>query len=128
MPAVSKAQKRLMSMAYAYKKGDLKSSEVSKTIKDIADSMSLKDLNDYAETSEKGLPEKVKEAIIRKYVQKRLKEFKLKLNIKEDHLVNINDKLKYIKLNLNRLSEEHIDHIYEYMEQNLSENLNYNVI
>lgn len=59
--AESKSQQRLMGMAYAYKKGELDTEDISKEmlgkIKDIADSMTMKELKEYAETDRKGLPE-----------------------------------------------------------------------
>ena len=39
MPAKSKAQQRFMGMVHAYKKGELKGSEVSKDVKDAAKGM-----------------------------------------------------------------------------------------
>lgn len=62
MPSTSKAQQRLMGMAYAYKKGELDSSEVSDEVKDIADGMTLKQLKDFASTKHRGLPDKVDES------------------------------------------------------------------
>ena len=56
----SKSQQRLMGMAYAYKKGEL-DTEPSDSVKKLADSMSEKDLEDFASTKHKGLPEKVDE-------------------------------------------------------------------
>ena len=60
MPSVSIAQKRLFSMAYAYKKGTLKLSDIPKNlrsiIKRLASQMTLKQLRDFAKTKEKGLP------------------------------------------------------------------------
>jgi hypothetical protein len=63
MPAQSKAQQRFMGMVHATQKGDMDSpsAEVSKA----ADSMSDKDAKDFASTSHKGLPDKIKELIIR---------------------------------------------------------------
>jgi hypothetical protein len=58
MPAVSKAQQRLMGMAYAVKKGDMPKSEASKEVLDLADSMTLQQLKDFASTSHENLPEK----------------------------------------------------------------------
>jgi len=62
MPAVSKAQQRFMGMVHAAQKGDMKnpSPEVSKA----ADSMSNKDAKDFASTSHKGLPDKIKEVVL----------------------------------------------------------------
>ena len=64
MPAVSKAQQRFMGMVHATQKGDMEnpSPEVSKA----ADSMSDKDAKDFASTSHKGLPNKVKSESITK--------------------------------------------------------------
>lgn len=64
MPAKSKAQQRLMSMAYACKTG--KSGYCPPKIKKLADSISTKDLSDFAHTSQKDLPERVGESIVYK--------------------------------------------------------------
>lgn len=61
MPSVSKAQQRLMGMAYALKKGDMKLADVSQEVKDLADSMSLQQLKDFAETKHEDLPDHVEE-------------------------------------------------------------------
>lgn len=61
MPAKSKAQGRLMRIALAYKKGHLKASEVSDAAKEIANSMTIKELEKYATTPERGLPMHVDE-------------------------------------------------------------------
>lgn len=65
MPSTSIAQQRLMGQAYALKTGELKPSDLDpkyrKQIEDLAASMTEKDLKDFAETSHKGLPQKVKE-------------------------------------------------------------------
>lgn len=67
MPAQSKSQRRLMGMAYAYKKGTLDSDNISQElfdkIKDIANNMSEKDLKDFAETKEDNLPDKKDENV-----------------------------------------------------------------
>ena len=60
MPAKSKAQQRFMGMVHAFKKGELKGSEVSKAVKDAAKGMKKKTTKDYASTKHKGKPEKVK--------------------------------------------------------------------
>ena len=61
MPAVSKAQQKLMGMAYALKKGDMDPKDASQEVKDLADSMTLQQLKDYAETKHKDLPDHVEE-------------------------------------------------------------------
>ena len=57
MPSTSRVQQRLMGMAYAYKKGELKDADVSAEVKELADSMTLKQLKDFASTKHDGLPE-----------------------------------------------------------------------
>ena len=54
-----------MGQAYAYKKGELDSKEVSSEIKELADSMTLKQLKDFASTKHDGLPEVVVEGVIK---------------------------------------------------------------
>jgi hypothetical protein len=62
MPAVSKAQQRFMGMVHAADKGETPASpEVAK----VAASMDDKDAKDFASTSHKGLPDKIKEFIVR---------------------------------------------------------------
>jgi len=61
MPAVSQQQQKLMALALAYKRGEVK--DVSAKVKEIADSMSEKDLEDFASTKHKGLPMKKEELI-----------------------------------------------------------------
>lgn len=66
MPAVSKSQQRLMGMVHAYKKGELKLSDVpaglAAKIKEIAKGMTDKEAKKYATTSHEGLPDHVKES------------------------------------------------------------------
>jgi hypothetical protein len=56
--SVSKQQQKLMGLALAYKRGEVEDSEVSDTVKDLAKSMSTKELEDFASTKHKGLPQK----------------------------------------------------------------------
>lgn len=67
MPAKSKAQQRLMGVAYAVKKGDMQLSDVDASymdeVKDLVDNMSLGSLKKYAATKHDGLPERVPENI-----------------------------------------------------------------
>ena len=62
MPSTSKAQQQLMGMAYALKKGDMDPKDASQEVKDLADSMTLQQLKDFASTKHEGLPDHVKEA------------------------------------------------------------------
>ena len=61
MPSLSQQQQKLMGLALAYKRGKVSSSDVSKTVKQLANSMSEKELEKYASTKHKGLPKKVGE-------------------------------------------------------------------
>ena len=63
MPARSKQQQKLFGLALAVKKGDVPKSDVSKDVKDIVDKMSKKDIEDFASTKHKGLPEKKKKSL-----------------------------------------------------------------
>jgi len=69
MPAVSKTQRRLMGIAWAVRKGDLKRSEVDQEVLDIADSKTFKDedLLKFAKTKEEGLPNKVSDSFIQSF-------------------------------------------------------------
>ena len=58
MPSTSKSQQRLMGMAYAAKKGELDSSKLGPSVKKLMESMSKKQLKDFAKTKHEGLPER----------------------------------------------------------------------
>ena len=60
MPAISKKQQQFMGLVLAYKRGEVPASKVSKNVKQVAASMSEKELEKFAGTSHKGLPTKVK--------------------------------------------------------------------
>ena len=59
MPAVSEKQQKFMGMVRSVQKGLTKRSDVSESVTEAADSMSPKDVKDFASTKHKGLPEKV---------------------------------------------------------------------
>lgn len=59
MPALSQQQQKIMGLALAYKRGEVPASKVSEKVKQIAKSMSEKELEKYAGTKHKGLPKKV---------------------------------------------------------------------
>lgn len=61
MPALSQQQQKIMGLALAYKRGKVPSSDVSKSVKDLASSMSEKELEKFASTKHAGLPKKVGE-------------------------------------------------------------------
>ena len=79
MPSKSKAQQKFMGMVHALQKGDMKPSDASTSVKKAAQSMKKSDAKDYASTSHKGLPKKVKQEILN-----RLKEYANKMG--RDHL------------------------------------------
>ena len=56
MPAKSKAQQQAAGAALAAKKGEKKKSELKGASKSMADSMSKKQLEDFASTKQKGKP------------------------------------------------------------------------
>lgn len=60
MPAVSKAQQKLFGLVKAVKSGNVKASAVSPEVKKIAKDMSTKEIDKFAGTKHKGLPEKKK--------------------------------------------------------------------
>lgn len=72
MPAKSKNQQQIMGMALAYKRGELSDDEVSAEIIRMADSMTEKELKDFAETKHKGLPDKIGEEELRSIVRELL--------------------------------------------------------
>ena len=59
--AKSKAQQRFMGMVNAYKGGELSADDVSADIERAADSMTDKEVDDFARTKHKGLPDHVDE-------------------------------------------------------------------
>ena len=58
MPAVSKAQQKAAGAALSAKRGDTPKSKLKGASKQMAESMSEKQLKDFAETKRKGLPDK----------------------------------------------------------------------
>ena len=58
MPAKSKAQQKAAGAALAAKRGDAKKSELKGASRSMYESMSESQLEDFAETKRKGLPDK----------------------------------------------------------------------
>ena len=73
MPAVSQQQQKLFGLALAVKRGEVARSEASDEVLNIVDSMSEKDIEDFASTSHEGLPKKV-EAVLRELVRNAIKD------------------------------------------------------
>ncbi len=61
MPAKSKAQQRAAGAALSAKRGETKVSELKGSAKDMYDSMTEDELEDFASTDRKGLPDKVED-------------------------------------------------------------------
>jgi hypothetical protein len=59
MPAKSKAQQMAAGAALAAKRGEMKVSELKGASKSMYDSMTEKELEEFASTDRKGLPDKV---------------------------------------------------------------------
>ncbi|WP_323801675.1 DUF3008 family protein [Parasphingorhabdus sp.] len=59
MPAQSKAQQRAAGAALSAKRGETRVGDLKGASKDMYDSMTEKELEDYASTDHDGLPEKV---------------------------------------------------------------------
>lgn len=57
MPAVSKAQQKAAGAALAAKRGEIKKNELQGASKEMFESMSEKQLEEFAETKHEGLPE-----------------------------------------------------------------------
>jgi hypothetical protein len=143
MPAVSKAQQKFMGMVHSAQKGDMEnpSPEVSKA----ADSMSDKDAKDFASTSHKGLPDKIKEFIIREargvktitkeygevvdQIQKHLDLYKQTKGTPAEkqhiqHLKQLNDKKKALANELDKkVSGMYIDAELQVDEMNVTANV-----
>jgi len=79
--AVSKKQQKFMGLVKSYKEGDVKPSEVSKSVKDAAKSMTKKEVDDFASTKHKGLPTKVEKTKKESYLRnvKMIEESLIKL-------------------------------------------------
>jgi hypothetical protein len=86
MPARSQQQQKIMGLALAFKRGEVPASKVSQKVKDLAKSMSEKELEKYASTKHKGLPTKVKES--------NLATFEQFLSEKDDEL-EIEDEMEF---------------------------------
>jgi hypothetical protein len=110
MPAASQQQQKLFGLALAVKRGEVPRSEASEDILDIVDSMSEKDIEDFASTKHAGLPKKV-EAKLREMVREMMRETTIEeaelptatipANIKTKLLQAI-DKIKDTNLNYNQ--------------------------
>lgn len=76
MPAKSKAQQKAAGAALAAKRGELKKSKLKGASRQMVDSMSEEQLEDFASTKRKGKPDYVKESPIPAMKAKRSKAAK----------------------------------------------------
>ena len=103
MPATSKAQQRLMGLVKAVQAGDVPKGKVTKKIRQLAKSMKEKDVDKYAGTKHKGLPNKVKNENLKVDVARKYgpKGFIIMLNKGGNTATKIfRDKKDFDKLNL----------------------------
>jgi hypothetical protein len=77
MPAVSQQQQKLFGLALSVKRGETPRSEASDDVLKIVDTMSEKNIEDFAGTEHKGLPSKV-ESKLRSIVREILREKTIK--------------------------------------------------
>lgn len=82
--AVSQAQQKLMAMALSLKRGEMKASDASDAVKDLAKGMSMKDLEDFAKTKHKGLPAKVEKESKKLSFKEMVQKVEGKEEIQED--------------------------------------------
>ena len=104
MPATSKAQQRLMGLVKAVQAGDVPKGKVTKKIRQLAKSMKEKDVDKYAGTKHKGLPNKVQSENLKVDVARKYgpKGFIIMLNKFGNTATKIfRDKKDFDKLNLN---------------------------
>ena len=87
MPASSKAQQKFMGLVRAVQKGEVPKSKVSKAIKKVAKDMKAKEVDKYASTKHKNLPDKVDElvpnmAVINQPAYKKMLDRQISVNSK----------------------------------------------
>jgi hypothetical protein len=110
MPAQSQQQQKLFGLALSVKRGETPRSEASEEVLNIVDSMSEKQIKDFAETSHSGLPAKVEQQV-REALRELMREMAIEeaelpkaaipANIKTK-LVQAIDKIKDTNLNYNQ--------------------------
>ena len=110
MPAVSQQQQKLFGLALAVKRGEVARSEASDEVLNIVDSMSEKDIEDFASTSHEGLPKQV-EARLRETLRELMREMAIEEaelpaapipSVIKAKLAQAIDKIKDTNLNYNQ--------------------------
>ena len=106
MPAKSKSQQQLFGLALAVKRGEYPKSKVNQTILNIVKDMSEKDIEDFASTKHKKLPNRVKKESLCKIIDRLIKEMKLK-DLKDNKLYNlISQGGKYMAKSIDKVDGE----------------------
>ena len=96
MPAVSQQQQKIFGLALAVKRGEVSRSEASQEVLDIVDSMSEKDIEDFASTKHAGLPKKVEQKI-REMARQTIRERMMsEANFRKGDMVRVVDNPKYV--------------------------------
>ena len=125
----SKSQQRFMGMVHAVKKGELSPDKVGDKVEKAADSMSMKDTEDFASTKHKGLPEKLDEFLSLhdavEYVSDRNGENPFELHGQKWQFVNAKYPDGKIDIGVYRFGQ---DIVYDYQrwqeEMGINENMN----
>jgi len=96
VPAQSQQQQKLFGLALSVKRGDTPRSEVSKDIIKIVDTMSEKEIEDFAGTEHKGLPKKVEQKI-REMARQTIRERMMgEAKFNRGDMVRVIDNPKYV--------------------------------
>lgn len=116
MPATSKSQQRLMGLAYAVKKGDVKLKDVDSSyrekIQKLVASMSLQDLKDFAETEHRDLAEEIGENL-----DHEVKMAGNQLQAIIDAAYDLIDLIGSEEKNIPAWIQDHISQSYNYIKQ-----------
>lgn len=132
MPARSRTQQRLFGQALALKRGEISKRDLdprwAQEIANLADSMSIKKLKDFAETKHKNLPEKVEETKILNFTRfinesypphpfhiESERKFNLIKSDLEDILLEISDST--MKINIHKYIDDIIFEIQIYISE-----------
>jgi hypothetical protein len=75
MPSTSKQQQKLFGLALSVKRGETPRSEASDEVLNIVDTMSEKQIEDFASTSHEGLPKKVEQRL-REIIRTEIQNFR----------------------------------------------------
>ena len=88
MPAVSKAKRQAAGIALSAKRGKIHPSKLQGASAEMYNSMQDSDLEDFASTEDRRLPDRVKEEKLREYIKKYIKEIIEETKLNEDESIN----------------------------------------